>query len=84
MSGARRRRVLLPGERLGYPLYTVLSGNLPVLSKLLHTPSGAAHVAPAEAAAAAARAAYAHISGNLSVLSTELRPPPPGLRRGRA
>ena len=74
----RRRRVLLAGERLGYPIAASLTGNLPVLSAAFHIADGAAAPTSADAAASEARAAYAHATGNLPVLSADLAPSPLG------
>jgi len=52
--------VLLPGERLGYPMYHAVTGNLPVLSHALHDATSVA-------------TEWQHVSGNLPVLSRELR-----------
>jgi hypothetical protein len=53
----------LPGERLGFPLYHAITGNLPVLSTKFHRPRDAAPAAVSE---------YELWTGNLPVLSRDL------------
>lgn len=52
-------------QKLGYPMYHAMTGNLPVLTPAFHHPPGMA------ADAAVGPSDYEYFSGNLPVISTE-------------